>query len=221
MRSISAVIVAAAALLTMAAGRPTDDQLFMKGKPKARHKASGPTSLKGYALGMSLDAFKKRPAPRDLSGGTRVLCSDDPARQAALGPALTPRFSGETVCGFQLLRGGKWEPGQLMLDATHGATVTFHFFKGALVQIESQEDAALSDAIIQSLTTQYGQPKQVNKTTSQSISNEIRTQINVTWLNGVDSIVVISPNLGTDRMSLIYTDLKSFAAMQSSGGNLM
>jgi hypothetical protein len=141
--------------------------------------------------------------------------------QAALAPALTPKFQGEVICGFQLLRSRDWEAGGLMLDATHGATVAFHFFNGSLVQIESQEDAALSSLIIQSLSTQYGQPRAINDRTAQSLSGEIRKQVIVTWTNGGDGIVATAPNLGTDRMSVVYTNLTGFAAMQASGSNIM
>jgi hypothetical protein len=221
MRSICVALCAAAVLLTTAAKRPTDNELFMQGKPaKDKHKRGQPTTLKGYALGMTLAAFKQRPVPPNVNGAVRVICSDDPAMQASLGRALAPKFEGETICGFQLLRSREWEPGGLALDATHDATAIFHFLRGSLVQIESQEDAALSDAVIQSLTTQYGQPRAVNKRTSQSITNEVRTQLIVTWVNGGDGIVVAAPSLGTNRMSVTYTNLEGFAAMQGGGANL-
>jgi hypothetical protein len=222
MRSISAGLCAAIALLTTAAGRPSEDQLFMRSKPpRAKHRPAQATSLKGYALVMTLDAFKQRPVPPNVHGAVRVVCSDDPAMQASAGADLSPRFQDEVVCGFQLLRSRDWESGGLTLDATHDASVIFHFFKGSLVQIESQESAELSDAIVQSLTTQYGDPAAINRRTSQSISNEVRTQVIVTWVNGGDSIVVTAPNLGTSHMSVVYTNLRGVAAMQSSSVNLM
>lgn len=222
MKSISAAFCAAVALLTTAAERPSDDVLFMKAKPqKAKHKKAPPTTLKGYALGMTLDAFRQRPSPSNIAGPTRIACSDDPAMQGALGPALTPKFPGEVVCGFQIIRHRDWEPGGLMLDATNDAVVTFHFFRNALVRIDSQEAAALADPIMQSLTTQFGEPRGINNRTSQSISNEVRTQTIVTWINGGDSIVMTAPNLGTDRMSVVYTNLDGYAAMQGGGGNIM
>jgi len=222
MKAICVGLCVAAALLTTAGKRPTDDELFMRSKPakKAKHKATGPTTFKGYALGMTLDALKQRPTPPNTGGPTRLVCSDDPAMQSALGTTLAPKFQGEVVCGFQLLRSRDWEAGGLMLDATHGANVAFHFFRGTLVQIESQEDAELSDLIIQTLTTQYGQPRQINNRTSQSLSNELRAQVIVTWLNGGDSIVVVAPNLGTNHMSVVYTNLAGVAAMQGGGVNL-
>jgi len=219
MKSIGVALLAAAALLATAAERPSADKLFMRSKP-AKHKPV-PTTLKGYGLGMTLDAFKLKPAPPNVAGPQRIICSDDPAMQASLGPSLTPKFNGEVICGIQLMRRHDWEAGELMLDAANAATVAFHFFQGKLVQIESEEAADLSNAIVQSLTAQYGDPKQINNRTSQSISNEVRTQVIVTWLNGEDGIVVTAPTLGTNRMSVVYTNLAGFAAMQSSGANLM
>jgi hypothetical protein len=221
MKPISAVICATAALVTMAARQPSGNEPFPKPKPvRAKHKQAVPTTLKGYALGMTLAAFKQRPAPENAKGASRTVCSDDPAMQASLGRALTPKYSGEIVCGFQFLSHRDWEPGVLMLDATHGATVAFHFFKGSLVQIESQEDAALSNVILQSLTTQYGQPAEAKKQVSRSLSNEVRTQAVVTWLNGGDAIVMTAPIFGTDRMSVVYTNLLGLDAMKSAGGIL-
>ena len=222
MRSISALICAAAALVTTAGARPSDDVMFMKSKPpRAKHAKPHPTTFKGYALGMPLDAFKQRPSPANVNGPTRIACSDDPAIQASLGSALTPKFQDEVVCGFQLLRSRDWEAGGLMLDATHGAVVAFHFFKGGLVQIESEEDAALSDVIAQSLTAQFGQPAGITNRTSRSLKDEVRTQVIETWTNGNHGIVMVAPNIGTNRMSVVYTDLDGFAAMRSGGGNIM
>jgi hypothetical protein len=222
MKAISAGLCAAVALVTTAAARPSGNEPFMKpAPPRAKRMPAQPTTLKGYALGTTLDAFKQMPAPPNAAGAVRVICSDDPATQASLGPALTPRFQGEVVCGFQLLSSRDWGPGLLMLDATRGAAVAFHFFNGSLVQIESEEDAELSDVIAQSLTTRFGQPATINNRVSRSISDVVRTQIVVTWINGRDVIVMTSPSLGTDRMSVVYTNVKGVAAMQSSGTNIM
>ena len=222
MKAISAGLCAAAALVTTAAARPSENEPFMKpAPPQAKRMPAQPTTLKGYALGTTLDAFKQMPAPPNAAGAVRVICSDDPATQASLGRALTPRFPGEVVCGFQLLSSRDWATGLLMLDATHGAAVAFHFFNGSLVQIESEEDAELSDVITQSLTTRFGQPATINNRVFRSISDVVRTQIVVTWINGRDVIVMTNPSLGTDRMSVVYTNVKGFAAMQSSGTNIM
>jgi hypothetical protein len=221
MRRISAGLCAAMALLTMAAETPSDDQMFMRSKPtKSRNKQAPPTTFKGYALGMTLAAFKQRPAPPNVDGAARVACSDDPAVQPSLGPALTPRYRGEVVCGAQLFGKPGWGPGQVMLDATHGAVVAFHFFDGKLVQIETEEAGELSDLIIDTLTAQYGQPRSITKRVSRSLSNVVHTQFVMGWINGEDAIVLVTRFKGTDRMSVVYTG-PGFATMQRGGSNIM
>lgn len=216
MKRISAGLCAIMALLTIGA-EPTDDQLFMKSTPHARKTKAQATTFKGYALGMTLDAFKKAPVPQNANSVTRLACSDDPAVQASLGPALTPKYRGEVVCGFQKVSGHDWTDAELMLDATHGAVAAFHFFNGSLVLIDSHEDAALSDAIAQTLTAKFGQPRTINHKSFQSISDTVREQVVVSWINGGDLIVMTAPDLGTDRMSVVYRNLSAAAAMESGG----
>lgn len=164
--------------------------------------------FRGYALGSTVDEFRARPAPSGWRGGsTHAVCSDNETNQSWLTPSSDLVAAGVVNCGFvERIGTSIVRAGMPLTPLDHSATVRFSFYEDRLFRIETYMDAFVAGAIEEALTAKFGRPTMMNEGRFQTRAGAVFPQMVHVWRRDLQSVTMTTPDLTTERMSVIYLD---------------
>jgi hypothetical protein len=164
--------------------------------------------FRGYALGSSIDEFRARPTPPGWLGGTtQALCSDTDQSQGWLNPSPDMAQAGVVNCGFvQEIGGSTVRAGMPLTPLEHEATLEFGFHNGRLFRVETYMDSNVSAAILEALTAKFGTSTSTSVGRFQTQAGAVFPQNIEVWRRGGQTVTMTTPDLTTQRMSVIYLD---------------
>jgi hypothetical protein len=88
----------------------------------------------------------------------------------------------------------------------HEATVRFSFHDGRMFQIETYMDSDVSPSIAEALTAKFGAPSSKRTGQFQTRAGAVFPQAVIVWRRGSQTVTMTTPDLTTERMSVIYVD---------------
>lgn len=173
--------------------------------------------FRGYALGETIDEFRTRPTPSGYKGAeTRVICTDTDRSQSWLIPSPDIEKAGVVSCGFvEQIGSSTVRAGMPLTPLDHSASIQFQFHSGRLYRIDTVMDATVSEAIDEALTAKHGAPTTAKTEQFQTRSGAVFPQLVKSWRSGDQSVTLSTPDLTTERMSVIYLDEKAAAEVES------
>lgn len=171
-------------------------------------------AFKGAALGLKLEAWRQLPPPPQMNPSAKAVCLGDLEAPPYDRRAPIEARHGVVQCGFSVPGPYRsWDGGHIGdYEYTAG---DYYFLDGTLYRIEVVAVAGAEDEIVALLTSKYGRPR-----TSQTAA---RTGVGVKvegvrheWRQGRQSIVLVSPDLQVDRLTLEFLDLEAAAKLRGA-----
>lgn len=172
--------------------------------------AVAPLAFQDFTLGMDLDAAKGVKLPPDKYGSRFVACTDDPTKPAGLSPVDVEASAGIVRCWPSQFIGSSIVRSELKLSDEISATTELVFLNGKLVRIEAIMDEMHSSTILDALSMKYGAPVMTNGRAGNAYGATWEKLI-YNWSLGPNAIRFTTPDLTSERMSVIYRDVRGSA----------
>lgn len=171
-----------------------------------------PPAFKQYSLRMSLDDFKSKQLPEMSSDDEHaVICTDD----SSVGDWIA-KLPGTTACDFAehytKYRSNSWSRGHIRLAPGAIASTNFTFFEKSLMKIDVWANTQYQTLIEESLETKFGKPNSLIAASFQTKSGAIFPQVVKTWIIGTDKVILTSPDLTLETVSVQYVDTVALSA---------
>jgi hypothetical protein len=115
--------------------------------------------------------------------------------------------AGVVNCGFvQEIGGSTVRAGMPLTPLDHEATLEFGFHNRRLFRVETYMDSNVSTSILEALTAKFGPPTSTREGRFQTGAGAVFPQNIVMWRHGRQTVTLTTPDLTTQRMSVIYLD---------------
>jgi hypothetical protein len=170
-----------------------------------------PFAFRGASLGMGLEAWRASPLPAQLFHSARAACSSDQdaPRALSLDLAASEIKGGLVVCSYMDLATGGWV-GQ-RIEESEFTSAAYYFLNGALIEIELVAVVDAHPAVVDGITGKYGPPRSVQRDIFQTQSGSTFPRVQMRWVAPDEEIVLTTPDLRSDRMTVIYGSVAGMA----------